>query len=208
MPTFAGWGTIGMPSGSTPIGPPASLGGPAAERPTTAGHTAKRGAHCPSAGHGPLRCAVRLGRTWQLLPHQTHPAETALARGARFGIATWYLGELALALVGFVGLLRLSAPGRAVKSEPGRAGPIPGRHAPALSDSHAPARTWRYAPAQTWKRLAQTWLWGLLLVLSFTAVHTVYWTNMRMRAPLMPVVALAAAAAVGRIAETSLSQLL
>lgn len=37
------------------------------------------------------------------------------------------------------------------------------------------------------------WIWGLLLVLSFTAVHTVYWTNMRMRAPLMPVVALAAA---------------
>lgn len=179
----------------------ASLGGPAAELANDRRAYGEAWEHIArQPGMFLYACAVRLGRTWQLLPHQTHPAETALARGARFGIATWYLGELALALVGFVGLLRLSAPGRAVKSEPGRAGPIPGRHAPALSDSHAPARTWRYAPAQTWKRLAQTWLWGLLLVLSFTAVHTVYWTNMRMRAPLMPVVALAAAAAVGRIA--------
>ena len=38
-----------------------------------------------------------------------------------------------------------------------------------------------------------SWLWGLLLVACLTAVHTFYWTDMRMRAPLMPVVALAAA---------------
>jgi 4-amino-4-deoxy-L-arabinose transferase-like glycosyltransferase len=37
------------------------------------------------------------------------------------------------------------------------------------------------------------WLAGLLLAASFTAVHTLYWSNMRMRAPLMPVVAMAAA---------------
>jgi 4-amino-4-deoxy-L-arabinose transferase-like glycosyltransferase len=36
------------------------------------------------------------------------------------------------------------------------------------------------------------WLWGLLLGLSFTAVHLLYWSNLRMRAPLMPVVCLAA----------------
>jgi len=43
-------------------------------------------------------------------------------------------------------------------------------------------------------RLLQTpWLWGLLLCVSFTAVHSVYWSNLRMRAPLMPVVCLAAA---------------
>jgi hypothetical protein len=39
------------------------------------------------------------------------------------------------------------------------------------------------------------WLWGVLLCLAFTAVHAVYWSNMRMRAPLMPFVALLAAAA-------------
>ena len=43
------------------------------------------------------------------------------------------------------------------------------------------------------------WLWGLLLVASLTAVHTLYWSDMRMRAPLMPVVALATAAAIWRV---------
>jgi len=42
------------------------------------------------------------------------------------------------------------------------------------------------------------WLWGLLLVLSMMLVHTVYWSDMRMRAVVMPVVALAAAAAIDR----------
>jgi hypothetical protein len=37
----------------------------------------------------------------------------------------------------------------------------------------------------------------LLLAISFTAVHLVYWTDMRMRAPLIPAVALAAAAGTG-----------
>lgn len=38
------------------------------------------------------------------------------------------------------------------------------------------------------------WLWGLLLCLTFTAVHMLYWSDMRMRAPLMPFVCLLAAA--------------
>ena len=37
------------------------------------------------------------------------------------------------------------------------------------------------------------WIWGLLLAFCFTAVHAVYWSNMRMRAPLMPLIALVAA---------------
>ena len=36
------------------------------------------------------------------------------------------------------------------------------------------------------------WIWGLLLCLSFSLVHTFYWSNIRMRAPLMPFVYLAA----------------
>jgi len=38
-------------------------------------------------------------------------------------------------------------------------------------------------------------IWGVLLCFAFTAVHTFYWTNLRMRAPLMPFVAMVAAAA-------------
>jgi hypothetical protein len=38
--------------------------------------------------------------------------------------------------------------------------------------------------------------WVILLAICFTMVHALYWTDMRMRAPLMPVVALAAATGV------------
>lgn len=41
--------------------------------------------------------------------------------------------------------------------------------------------------------LRPPWMWGLLLCVAFTAVHTFYWTNLRMRAPLIPFVALVAA---------------
>jgi dolichyl-phosphate-mannose-protein mannosyltransferase len=49
------------------------------------------------------------------------------------------------------------------------------------------------------KFLLTGWLWGLLLAVSFTAVHAVYWSNIRMRSPLMPVAALALAAAIMRL---------
>ena len=54
--------------------------------------------------------------------------------------------------------------------------------------------------------LPPAWVWGLLLAASFTAVHAVYWSNIRMRAPLMPVVALAAAAAIMRFRATASSR--
>jgi 4-amino-4-deoxy-L-arabinose transferase-like glycosyltransferase len=43
------------------------------------------------------------------------------------------------------------------------------------------------------KLLRTPWVWGLLLVLSFSAAHTLYWTDMRMRAPLAAVIVLCAA---------------
>jgi hypothetical protein len=47
--------------------------------------------------------------------------------------------------------------------------------------------------------LREPWIWGILLLATFTAVHAVYWSNMRMRAPCMPVVCLLAAAGLGRL---------
>lgn len=44
-------------------------------------------------------------------------------------------------------------------------------------------------------------IWGLLLCVTFTAVHALYWSNMRMRAPLMPFVCLLAAHGAARIAN-------
>jgi hypothetical protein len=43
--------------------------------------------------------------------------------------------------------------------------------------------------------LKSPWVWGVLLCVVFTGVHTLYWSNLRMRAPLMPFVACVAAAA-------------
>jgi hypothetical protein len=45
------------------------------------------------------------------------------------------------------------------------------------------------------------WIWGTLLLVSFTAVHSVYWTDLRMRAPLMSVVAVLAAGGVMHLAR-------
>jgi hypothetical protein len=50
------------------------------------------------------------------------------------------------------------------------------------------------------KLLRTPWLLGVVLAVGFTAVHLLYWTDLRMRAPLVPVVALAAAAGGGWIA--------
>jgi hypothetical protein len=46
-----------------------------------------------------------------------------------------------------------------------------------------------------WQLIRPPWVWGVLLCLTFTAVHTLYWCNLRMRAPLMPLVAIVAGAA-------------
>ena len=38
--------------------------------------------------------------------------------------------------------------------------------------------------------IGRPWRWGLLLVITLTAVHTLFWSNIRMRAPLVPWIAL------------------
>lgn len=42
------------------------------------------------------------------------------------------------------------------------------------------------------KLFTNGWIWGTLLLISFTGVHVFYWTDLRMRAPLMSVVVLLA----------------
>ena len=117
-------------------------------------------------------CLVRLGRFWSPLPHRVVPNETPLRRMARYAVAVWYLAEFLLAIV-FV--CRLS---------------------PLLSGEGSGVRAKTNVRPST--PASPIWLWGLLLVACLTAVHAVFWTNMRMRAPIMSVVALAAAAALGR----------
>lgn len=57
------------------------------------------------------------------------------------------------------------------------------------------AGVWRLGRIrQLWQ---SPWLFGVLLTLVFTAVHTVYWTDMRMRAPVTPFLCLLAVAGMG-----------
>jgi hypothetical protein len=44
--------------------------------------------------------------------------------------------------------------------------------------------------------LRPPWIWGIALTVAFTAVHSLYWSNLRMRAPLVPVLALLATAGI------------
>jgi hypothetical protein len=51
------------------------------------------------------------------------------------------------------------------------------------------------------KLLAEPWVWGTLLLVCFTLVHALYWTDLHMRAPLMSVVALFAAEGIVTLAR-------
>lgn len=102
-------------------------------------------------------CLVRVGRLWNVLPHQTSNDESTSRRGQRYAVAIWYLLEFTLALVGAWSLGR--------------------------------------------RLLQAPWVYALLLALSFTAVHTLYWTDMRMRAPLSVVIALLAAQGLATLAS-------
>lgn len=53
--------------------------------------------------------------------------------------------------------------------------------------------------SQRQQLLAAPWHWGVLLLIATTSVHTLYWSNMRMRAPLVPLIAVLAAAGAARI---------
>ena len=60
--------------------------------------------------------------------------------------------------------------------------------------------------ASLFRRWDDRWMLPLLLILNFTLVHLVYWSNMRMRAPLVPLIALIAARGLGqftRVARTT-----
>ncbi len=93
---------------------------------------------------------TRLGSLWSPLAHQVDPHETRTVTLLRWGVAAWYVGLLAWAVV----------------------------------------RVARLRGAL----LRTPWVWGTWCVLAFMLLHSVYWTNMRMRAPLMPIVALVAVA--------------
>jgi 4-amino-4-deoxy-L-arabinose transferase-like glycosyltransferase len=53
------------------------------------------------------------------------------------------------------------------------------------------------------RRWDARWMLPLLLILNFMLVHLVYWSNMRMRAPLVPLIALVAARGLGQFTRAA-----
>jgi len=119
-------------------------------------------------------CLVRAGRFWGLMPHQLDAGEGPARRWGRRVVGVWYLAETALAALGLVVVLKRGL---------------------GQDDRSRPDATGRAGSSRPWTG----WLWGLLFAATLTGIHAIFWSNMRMRAPLVPVVALAAVAGAAAI---------
>jgi hypothetical protein len=112
----------------------------------------------------------RISQLWSPLPNVTKADASSLRRKLRFPIALWYVGILSLALAAAISGWREVA------------------RLPPTNDN---LRVRILAVAN--RLLASPWVYGLTMCLVFTAIHSIYWSNLRMRAPLMPFLACAAA---------------
>lgn len=120
----------------------------------------------------------RIARLFGVLPRRTDDQESDRRRWARYAVAGWYVLVLGLAALGLV-LNSFRGPPFQDDVNPADAAEVEGAHAA--------------ASAANW-----AWLWMLAFVISFVLLHVVYWCDMRMRAPLTPFIALAAASAISR----------
>jgi len=126
---------------------------------------------------------LRLCRFWGLVPHQLSEDEGRARRWGRYATGAWYGLEFAIAMLGLWSIVRQAG-------EASPRPPVSTSHAPAVSASHSPPVSASHLPPP---RL----LPGLVLAASFTVVHMVFWTDLRMRAPVAPFVALLAGAGTG-----------
>ncbi len=147
-------------------------------------------------------CLVRVGRLWTPLPHQLSPDEAPTTRMARYAVAVWYTVELLLAAVGVVLLVQAGGERGRTDSKP-----VPHSKSPVVCAESAGLLAGE-GPGEgaltltlSQRERGPGWLWGLLLVICFVGVYTLFWTDMRMRAPLAPVVAMAAAAGVAGLLD-------
>ncbi|RMG41850.1 MAG: hypothetical protein D6725_00685 [Planctomycetota bacterium] len=160
-------------------------------------------------------CAVRVARLWNVVP-LVAPRATKWARLAvaivgvfyalQLAAALWGFGEVAVRLFGF----RNPVPGANDRNFPPRTSrltvepsekssepPSAGRRLPATAQPPDAPGELSATPSGTLmqERLAWTlprllvWCACVASVVAFTLVHGVYWSNARMRAPLVPVIA-------------------
>jgi hypothetical protein len=136
-------------------------------------------------------CLVRLGRFWSPLPHQVAADERPLGRLSRWAVAVWYAAEF---FFGAIGLVCLSRGERREErdEENDECGMMNAELWPEEIDIHHSSFIIHHSA-----------FWSLLLVGCLMAAHAVYWTDMRMRAPVMPLVALVAAAGISSVRKVT-----
>lgn len=124
-------------------------------------------------------CVVRLGWFWAMWPSERQAGPTI-----RWGIFLWYGAVYGLAMAGAVFGL--------------------------VAWHHGTQDRWDVRNEQTrLNRLRSAWfVWapGIALVISLMMVHSVYWSNMRMRGPAVPVISLLAACGVARLLRRHLGK--
>ena len=114
-------------------------------------------------------CLVRLGRFWSPLPHRVTADESPLRRFSRWTVAVWYMAEFFFAALGLAWCLRR-----------GDWSVVSGQWSVASKSEIRNPKSEILAPPSAFR--PPPCLWGLLLVLCLSAVHAVYWSDMRMRA--------------------------
>jgi hypothetical protein len=133
-----------------------------------------------------LRSAFyRLGRFWDIAP-----AAERLPGPVRWGVAAYYVATYVAAVVGIVCLWGMWRVGDNARAAPPPAGGGLGWVQGTKAGRGHPLTP---APSPQGKG-GRGWQAVVLLVVAFSAVHAVYWTDARMRAPLVPAVAVLAAA--------------
>ena len=118
------------------------------------------------------------------LPNQLTASESPRHRLSRYAVGLWYVAEFLLAMLGIFRLLKEQWRGASGEGR-GAAGENDVALTLALSQ-----RERGRVPPSPFPSPPSPWLWGLLLVGCLMASHAVYWTDMRMRAPIMPAAAL------------------
>lgn len=118
-------------------------------------------------------CLGRLASFWGVLPNIGDGDGAAFRRWGRYAVAGFYALELLAAVGGAWAIVR------------GRDG---------RSRNVAAGKRERCPGCQPSQRIALAWIVSAIAVLTF--VHMFFWTNLRMRAPVMPMVAVFAAAGI------------
>ena len=135
----------------------------------------------------------------ELAAHDRHAAGTGNRRSGPRSLAyafAWENIRDAPGMFAYSCVVRLVRCGACCRIKRSRPRPARGAGCAGRWPSGTPSSCrWRRAVHGFWASVCSLhpWVWGMLLVLSFSLVHAFYWTDMRMCAPLMCVVALAAA---------------